>query len=67
MVVVGVGSVMLLLVIGIWVVGVFLMEKALDVVPQSFKVKTIVRFSPADEEQILIRLIGSVSAFINNA
>lgn len=48
-------------------VGVFLMEKALDVVPQSFKVKTIVRFSPADEEQILIRLIGSVSAFINNA
>lgn len=32
------------------VVGVFLTEKLSDLVPQSFRVKTMVKFSPAGEE-----------------
>lgn len=31
-------------------VGVFLIEKLSDLVPQSFRAKTIVKFSPAGEE-----------------
>ncbi len=41
------GSVTLLLVAGVWVVGVFLTVKARDLAPHSFRVKTMVRFSPA--------------------
>lgn len=44
---VDVDSVTLLLVAGVWVVGVFLTEKARDSACHSFRVKTMVRFSTA--------------------
>lgn len=50
-------SVVLLPVVGVWVVGVFLTEKLRDWAPQSFRVKTMVRFSPAGRGGIIVVVI----------
>lgn len=42
------------LVVGVMVVGVFLTEKDLDLAPQSFKVNSMVKFSPAGREDVRI-------------
>lgn len=48
------GSVTLLEFDGVWVVGVFLIVKERDSVPHSFRVKTMVRFSPAGRGVIIV-------------
>lgn len=52
------GTVTLLLVGGVCVDGVFLMEKERDWVPHSFRVKTIVRFSPAGRRGVIIIMVS---------
>ena len=50
---------------GGWVVGVFLTEKARDWAPHSFRVKTIVRFSPAGRGGVIIMVFGFKSKVLN--
>lgn len=52
------------LVDGLSVVGVFLTEKPRDWAPHSFRVKTMVRFSPAGRERVIIVVIHAACFFI---